>query len=224
MNSFDEAKACKMEFLIDSNNNELLLRDGEYQVMMEWEKPYMKACIDELSPTNKDVLEIGFGCGYSAEQIQKYSPRSHTIIECHSGVINYGQFEKGFHPTLGKYSNVKWVEGTWQETLHNLGHFDVLFFDDYPLLPESQNITEIRLSQQRLFMFLDICLDWHMKPGSQLSAYISSPEITQASSWKNQIVNNPKIIYTEKIIEVSVPENCDYFKGNKAVIPIIQKK
>ena len=29
-----------------------------------------------------DVLEIGFGCGYSASRIQSFKPRSHTIIEC----------------------------------------------------------------------------------------------------------------------------------------------
>ena len=57
------------EFNVDENGKEILLRDGEHQVMMEWEKPYMEAIIDTIKPTG-DVLEIGFGCGYSATRIQ----------------------------------------------------------------------------------------------------------------------------------------------------------
>ena len=68
-------------FETDKNNEEVLLSKDKHQVMMEWEKPYMEASIDVLKPTG-DVLEIGFGCGYSATQIMKYNPKSYTIIEC----------------------------------------------------------------------------------------------------------------------------------------------
>ena len=71
---------CKMEYQRDEQGKEVLLKDGKFQVMMEWEKPYMHACIDALKPFG-DVLEIGFGLGYSAERIQTYHPKSHTIIE-----------------------------------------------------------------------------------------------------------------------------------------------
>ena len=52
-------------FQIDNNNQEILLSAANHQVMMEWEKPYMEACIDELKPKG-NVLEIGFGMGYYA--------------------------------------------------------------------------------------------------------------------------------------------------------------
>lgn len=42
---------------IDSLGSEILLSDDNYQVMMEWEKPYMKALVDKLSPKG-DVLEL----------------------------------------------------------------------------------------------------------------------------------------------------------------------
>jgi len=216
MMSFELAKTCKIEFLKDELGQELLLRDNKAQVMMEWEKPYMEACINMLQPKG-NVLEIGFGCGYSARQIQKYNPKSHTIIECHPDVINYGKFNLGFHKTLGKYDNIEWVENTWQETLHTLGEYDEIFFDDYPL-------DEIMSSNQRLYLFIDFCLDWHMKSGSKLSAYINSPIIRETESWKQNIVNNPKIKYTEKIIDIKVPKNCDYYKNSKALIPIIEKR
>lgn len=122
-----------MKFTKDEFGKEILLKDESLQVMMEWEKPYMEACIDTLKPEG-DVLEIGFGLGYSACCIQKHNPRSHTIIECDPEVITQAK------KWAKKHSNVQIVEGTWQEMLGKLGVFDVIFFDDYsPLSPEEVN-------------------------------------------------------------------------------------
>ena len=70
----------------DKNNQEILISDTQQQVMMEWEAPYMRKCIDTLNPKG-NVLEIGFGLGYSASQIMNYNPKSYTIIECDSNII-----------------------------------------------------------------------------------------------------------------------------------------
>ena len=59
---------------------------GQDQVMMEWEKPYMEAMVEKLNPSG-DVLEIGFGMGYSANAIQKFDINSHTIIEADENVL-----------------------------------------------------------------------------------------------------------------------------------------
>ena len=115
-----------MEFTTDADGKELLLKDGEHQVMMEWERPYMKACIELLEPSG-DVLEIGFGLGYSADAIQSYQPKSHTIIEYHPIVA-----EKAKNWAKDK-PNVTIIESTWQEALPKLDRFDAIFFDDYPL-------------------------------------------------------------------------------------------
>ena len=103
------------QYKIDRNNKEILLQDNKHQVMMEWEKPYMEACIDKLQPKG-DVLEIGFGMGYSATQIQKYKPKSHTIIEMDPLVI------KRLKKWAKDYDNIIIVEGTWQEKINNLGN------------------------------------------------------------------------------------------------------
>ncbi len=117
---------AKMTFAKDEFGKEVLLKDGKFQVMMEWEKPYMEACIDALRPSG-DVLEIGFGCGYSARRIQKYHPKSHTIIECDPVVCEKARLFAQEHP------GVVIVEDTWQNAFARLGVFDVIFFDDYPL-------------------------------------------------------------------------------------------
>src|SRR3989442_58985 len=98
---------CRMEYTKDGSGQEILLKDGKFQVMMEWEKSYMQACIDALQPAG-DVLEVGFGCGYSATHIQTYHPKSHTIIEYHPTVAQKArEWSKA-------YSHVTIIEDTWQ--------------------------------------------------------------------------------------------------------------
>jgi predicted O-methyltransferase YrrM len=122
-----------MRYDRDENGKEILLKEDTFQVMMEWEKPYMQACIDALQPFG-DVLEIGFGLGYSAAHIQSYKPKSHTIIEYHPLIAQKARdFAK-------KYPHVTIIEDTWQNALKDLRVFDCVFFDDYPL--ESQQYLE----------------------------------------------------------------------------------
>ena len=115
-----------IQFSKDEFGRDILLKDGFLQVMMEWEKPYMEACIDALKPSG-DVLEIGFGLGYSASQIQKYQPKSHTIIECEPDVIVKGKEWAKKYPN----SKITFIQGLWQDKLKDLGTFDAIFFDDY---------------------------------------------------------------------------------------------
>ena len=116
----------QQQYKTDKYGKEILLQDNKFQVMMEWEKPYMESIINTIKPTG-DVLEIGFGFGYSATAIQKYNPKSHTIIECHPVVINK------LNDWSKKYNNINIIEGYWQQQLGQLGDFDFIFFDDYPL-------------------------------------------------------------------------------------------
>ena len=69
-----------MKYTTDEYGKELLFdKKTNYQVMMEWEKPYMEALIDNLKPTG-DVLEIGFGLVYNTNKIQSYYINSYTFI------------------------------------------------------------------------------------------------------------------------------------------------
>ena len=97
-------------FQTDKNNEEVLLSKDDHQIMMEWERPYMEASINMLNPTGH-VLEIGFGCGYSASQIMKYKPKSYTVIECDPVVIEKAkEWRKNY-----KNIPINIVEGKWQE-------------------------------------------------------------------------------------------------------------
>ena len=74
--------------------NYLDKQNNPFQVMMDWEKPYMEKCVDILKP-HGDILEIGFGMGYSATAINKHRLRSYTVIEKDENVIkNFKKWKK----------------------------------------------------------------------------------------------------------------------------------
>lgn len=127
-----KAKPVAMKFSKDEFGKEILLKDGELQLRMEWEKPYMEACIDTLDPKG-DVLEIGFGLGYAATRIQKHKPKSHTIIESNPEIAEkakqWAEKQKG--------AKIQIIEDTWQNSLSKLSAFDAIFFDDYALVEQS---------------------------------------------------------------------------------------
>ncbi len=141
-----ESEPCTLEFTKDQEGKELLLKDGKFQVMMEWERPYMEACVEALNPTGS-VLEIGFGCGYSANKFQTYPIDSHTIIEYHPTVIAQAK------TWAEKHLNVTLIHDTWQNALKNLGIFDTIFFDDYPLESEKE-VAAMKKDQTRAIPIL----------------------------------------------------------------------
>ena len=200
----------QQQYKTDEYGKEILLQDNKHQVMMEWEKPYMEACIDKLQPKG-DVLEIGFGMGYSATQIQKYKPKSHTIIEMDSIVI------KKLKEWAKDYDNIIIVEGTWQSQMKNLGKFDEIFFDDFPL-KEPENDFEKKLLVERFPMFLDICRYSHSKLTTKISAYVHDPDGT----FKQRMDENPYYSYKEYFMDIDLPDNCNYYRDNKGIIPIIK--
>ena len=126
-----------MDYQKDELGKEILLKDGSLQVMMEWEKPYIEACIDRLKPEG-DVLEIGFGLGYSATRVQHYHPKSHTIIDSDPLII------KKAKEWAKKYPTVKIIEGKWEDKLKELATFDAIFFDDYTPLSTPLSASEVK--------------------------------------------------------------------------------
>ena len=113
-----------LAFSTDDNGAEQLLDASGTQIMMEWERLHMAPAMDEMAITSADrVLEVGFGCAYSAERIQR-GTKSHTIIECSEAVLQKCAVGR-------RVPGVIVVEGTWQQTLPALGTFDAIFMDDF---------------------------------------------------------------------------------------------
>ena len=173
-----------------SLNNILKTKDGRHQVMMEWEKPYMEALIKKLNPSG-NVLEIGFGMGYSADAIQQYDIDTHTFIECDPVVL-----EEAYESSKKQKHKVFIVEGTWQEKLSTLGRFDSFFFDDYPYpILDYQNT--------RGFNFYYQIAKRHTNKNARLTWYCDSSTYYPV----NVFISWDCDSYT-----IDVPDNCKYLK------------
>jgi len=184
----------KNVFIKDINNKDIII-DTEYnnnQVMMAWEKPYMKKLIKNLNPKG-DVLEIGFGLGYSATEIQKYKIKSHTIIESDENVL------KKLKQWSKKQKNkINIIEGFWQNKLKILNKFDSIFFDDAPV-KEYQDIEHIRI-----YDFFYRVLKNHVNKNCTLSWYCCKEVY-----W----LCHPSVEWNLKKYKINIPNNCNYVKN-----------
>lgn len=105
------------------------LRIGDQPVMEDWQLPLMKRLARVAAQRHGSVLEIGFGLGLSAGFLQEEGVRQHTIVECNPSLKEV--FEEWRTEFPGR--DIRLVIGTWQEALPQLGLFDGILFDAYPL-------------------------------------------------------------------------------------------
>ena len=202
-------------FAKDDNNEEVLVSSQNQQVMMEWEKPYMEASIDFLEPKGH-VLEIGFGCGYSATQILKHPIKSYTVIECDPVVIAKAKLWRENRPVP-----IEIIEGTWQEKLPLVGVFDEIYFDHFPLNIDEPSVDIDKLiSQKRMNIFIDLCIQNHTKIGSKISFYLNHNNKVVLSS-----DSEPFVKVESEVIDTKIPDNCKYRDTNdqKCTIPLVTK-
>jgi protein arginine N-methyltransferase 2 len=116
-----------------------LLDQDDDAVMMEWERPIMKAhaqiLMEEVSGGNgnggKRVMNVGFGMGIIDSILQDdHSPNLHIIIEAHPDV-----YQKMLKDKWDQKPNVQICHGKWQDVLPTLiqqgVELDAVFYDTY---------------------------------------------------------------------------------------------
>ena len=191
----------KLEYTKDICGNNILQDEtGQHQVMMEWEKPYMEACIDKLDISGS-VLEIGFGFGYSAHRICS-SPNitEYNVIEC-SPIVweKVEEFRKEF-PNL----KINLIKGRWQDVLCTCKKYDRCFFDDY--------IHDID-NPNRFLKFLSDFLLNHANINCIIGSF----------SWQYLLYDFSFINMECERYNIDIPSYCKYAKGNKLYINKIIK-
>jgi amino acid adenylation domain-containing protein len=111
----------------DCTRGELVM-DGQ-QVMQSWQMPLMRALAGTVTARRGDVLEVGFGMGLSANCIQERGVRSHFIIEANNAIVETAKQWKANYP----HADIRIVHSRWEDVIDELGVFDGILFDTYPL-------------------------------------------------------------------------------------------
>ena len=195
----------KNDLIIDKNLN-------NFQTTMKWEKPYMEKCVKVLKP-HGDVLEVGFGMGYSATAINKYPIRSYTVLEKDTEVIK--KFDKWKFKQKNK--KIKLIKGLWQYTIPFLNKkYDCIFFDDSPSYELNRN-NDIRFN-----LFLKLILHKNVKYNSTL-VFFATKNVCDGSLKDENLTKH--FTYNYYKYNIKIPYFCKYAKGNfMGVAKIIFKK
>lgn len=88
---------------------------------MEWEKIYVNALMQSLHPFG-DLLQVGFRSSLVADEIHKYRPRNHVLIESRALQMVHAKQWAQKHGAV--FEEMEWVQ-----VLPRLGVFDTIFFD-----------------------------------------------------------------------------------------------
>lgn len=109
------------------------------QVMQSWEHLLMQRMANAAASRGGDVLEVGFGMGISATFLLEAGVRSYTVIECNDGVIeNFERWRQRYPQT-----QIRLIRGRWQDVAEQLGDYDGILFDTYPLSQEEYLRNEV---------------------------------------------------------------------------------
>ncbi|HEV2344120.1 MAG TPA: hypothetical protein VGS97_08510 [Actinocrinis sp.] len=108
------------------------VRDGTLEiagqsVMQDWEAPLMERMTQRVCEGGGHVLELGFGLGLSAGMIDGACMR-HTVVELNSEVAAAARrwSKTATTPTVI-------LEGSWEDVMPQLGSFDGIFMDTFPV-------------------------------------------------------------------------------------------
>jgi guanidinoacetate N-methyltransferase len=206
-------------FTKDENNKDIILDPTlKHQIMMEWEKPYMEACIQKLQPFG-DVLEIGFGLGYSATEIQKFPIKSYTVIEC-----DVGAYQRALRWKEKYNHKINIIHDRWENVYKSLPKFDCLFFDDYDI--KTLELCKIDNSIPcRNIEFIDKIKN-NLKPTTKFSFYCATNK-NEIMKYKKQWIRflGKKCSHIDfEEYDIDVPDNCKYIVDQILYCPLIKIK
>jgi predicted O-methyltransferase YrrM len=172
------------------------------QVMQAWETPLMDAMADAIASPERDVLELGFGMGISATALQRRGVRSHTIVEPNADVLERGrEWAAGFPD-----ADIRFVEGRWQEVLPELGQFDAIFYDTYPIT-EDEFLAVVKTPFPIDFLEAAPAL---LRPGGVLTHYTN--EIDSLSRWHQRVLLRGFTSFTVSVVDgLEPPPDCNYW-------------
>jgi guanidinoacetate N-methyltransferase len=181
-----------------------------HPVMERWEDNYMRMLAEIATRNGGIILEVGYGLGISAFYIQNHQIKKHIIIEANQAV-----YEKAREFSEQSNYEIELILGFWENTIFKLKDesIDGILFDTYPL-----EIKEVHCNH---FDFFNEAYRL-LKPKGVLTYY--SDEINNFSEQHVGFLKNAGFTDIQsKICRVSPPADCQYWRSNTILAPIIIK-
>lgn len=190
------------------NGQELLI--GGLEIMQDWEHPVMEAMAKVAARDKGSVLEVGFGMGISATCLMEAGCSHYTIIEPHPDVIKTCEEWSKTQP-----APVTIVQGFWEDVIDDLGLFDGILFDTYPITEEENKVNTL------LRQFIPYAAA-HLKPGGVFTFYGGEPDVLPDEDM--ELLGS---LFSEVSIEYATglkpPQDCQYYKHDRMLVPICVK-
>jgi len=212
----EDWNGIKADYHVENDGRGEVLQIDGHPVMEQWEKPYMEKLAQVATSKGGKVLEVGFGLGLSASQIQRNEIEEHIIIEANAGVI-----ERGKEWAKSQPHKVTFLHGLWQDKVAELpdGVLDGVLYDTYPLNKEEQHTHQ--------FDFLSK-IKPKLKSGGVLtycnltSIGVLKGEYDWPELWsKTQVPHIEKCGYPKmsyETFDITAPDSCDYYAGHTAAL------
>jgi hypothetical protein len=130
------------------NGRTLLLtpknKNGKFGLMYEHEKEVIKKRTRILCKKHspQKVLEIGFGLGYTATELQKNKIAEHTIVEAHPEIF------KNAEKWAEKYPNVKLVNSFIQDYEYDEKDYDFILDDRLEIVYEYEKTPRYKVNNK----------------------------------------------------------------------------
>lgn len=194
---------------IEQSSNQLLI--AGQQVMQDWERPYMEAMARAVVEHGGSALEVGFGMGISASLIQGDGVASHTIIESNPQIAENARLWRNTYPER----DIIIVEGRWQDVISDLGVYDAILFDTYPMNEEEQEKYYVRDTTFAAHFFEAAAA--HLRRGG-LFTYYSNEIDSLGRGHQRRILEHFTSVSVEVIRPVNPPEDCHYWWANSIVL------
>lgn len=209
MAALDERRAF-LESEAQYRDGELLIRG--WQVMQEWEEPYMAALASVSTSRGGIVLELGFGLGISARHIQSQEIERHIVIEAHPDVVRRA-LDLMAEPIAAARFTL--LNGFWQDVVPLLADetFDGILLDTSPLNEET-----VFYHDHQFF-----CDAYRLlKPGGVFTFFSDEPE----SIAQQHVAALRSLGFSSVegyVVSLEPPEDCRYWEHPSLVVPVVTK-
>ena len=171
----------------------------------------MDAMAKAVASHGGNALEIGFGMGISASLIQSYGVQSHTIVESNSQVAeNARQWRDQYRDR-----EITIVEGRWQDVVSDLGVYDSILFDTYPMNEEEQERFYVNDTTFAAHFFEAAAN--HLRSGG-LFTYYSNEIDSLGREHQRRLLEHFTSISVEVIRPLNPPSDCHYWWADSIVL------